>query len=53
MISYGYSVKEHDDPFLGVAEAAMSAFSECTKPGAYLVDMIPLRKSKFPSPAHP
>jgi len=47
MISYGYSVKEHDDPFLSVAEAAVSGFSETTKPGAYLVDLIPVRKSRF------
>ena len=47
MISYGYPVKEHDDPFVNVAEAAVSAFSECLEPGAYLVDMIPLRESLF------
>jgi len=47
MISHGYPVKEHDDPLLGIVEAAVSGFSECTEPGAYLVDMIPLRKSPF------
>jgi len=47
MISHGYPVKEHDDPLLGVAEAALNGFSESTEPGAYLVDMIPLRKSPF------
>jgi len=48
MISYGYSVKEHDDPYLDVVEAAVNGFSECTEPGAYLVDLIPLRKSRPP-----
>jgi len=48
MISYGYSVKEHEDPYLDVVEAAVHGFSECTEPGAYLVDLIPLRKSRFP-----
>jgi len=47
MISHGYSVKEHDDPFVDVVEAAVNGFSECTEPGAYLVDIIPLRKSQF------
>lgn len=49
MISYGYSVKEHDDPYLGVVENAVNGFSECTEPGAhrYLVDMVPVCKSRF------
>ena len=44
MISYGYSVKEHDDPLLGVVEASVVGFSECMEPGAFLVDMIPFCK---------
>ena len=47
MISHGYPVKEQDDPLVNVAEAAVSAFSKCLEPGAYLVDMIPLRESLF------
>ena len=47
MISYGYPVKEHDDPLVHVVEAAVNAFSECLEPGTYLVDMIPLRESLF------
>jgi len=42
MISHGYSVNEHDDPFVDVVEAAVNGFSECLEPGAFLVDMIPL-----------
>ena len=44
MISYGYSVKEHDDSFVDVVEAAMNGFSECLEPGAFLVDMMPFCK---------
>jgi len=44
MISHGYLVKEQDDPIVDVVEAAVSGFSECLEPGAYLVDVIPLRK---------
>ena len=47
MIAYGYPVKGHDDTYLGVVEAGMRGFSECMEPGAYLVDMIPLRESSF------
>ena len=47
MIAYGYSVKGQDDPLVNVVEAAVHGFSECMEPGAYLVDMIPLRESSF------
>lgn len=47
MLSYGYTIKEHDDPYVDVVEAAVSGFSECLEPGAFLVDMIPLRESFF------
>ncbi|KAF9647047.1 cytochrome P450 [Thelephora ganbajun] len=42
MISHGYTVKEHDDPIVDLVEAAVNGFSECTEPGAFLVDMVPL-----------
>ena len=47
MISYGYSVKEHDDSFVDVVEAAVNGFSECLEPGAFLVDMMPFCKLRF------
>jgi len=47
VISHGYTIKEHDDPIVDTAEAAMSDFSELVEPGAYLVDVVPLRKSLF------
>ena len=48
MIAYGYSVKKKGrDPLVDLVEAAVGGFSECMEPGAYLVDMIPLRKPSF------
>ena len=47
MIAYGYSVKEHDDAFVDHVETAVHQFSECMEPGAFLVDVIPPRKSGF------
>ena len=44
MISYGYPVKEHDDPIVDIVEASVKGFSESMEPGTYLVDMIPSRK---------
>jgi len=42
MISYGYSVKERDDPIVDLVEASVNGFSACMEPGAFLVDMVPL-----------
>ena len=47
MISYGYSVKEHDDPLVDIVEAATRQFSESVEHGAFVVDMVPLRKLRF------
>jgi hypothetical protein len=47
-ISYGYDVKEKDDPFVDIADRAMKYFSISTTPGVYMVDLLPACKS-FPS----
>jgi hypothetical protein len=47
MITYGYSVKENNDPFVETVEAAVNGFSETLEPGAFLVDVIPSRESYF------
>ncbi|KAG2738465.1 cytochrome P450 [Suillus brevipes Sb2] len=41
-ISYGYQVKESNDPFIGLADRAMDAISQATTPGAFMVDILPL-----------
>ena len=46
MITYGYTVKEHDDSYVDLVETAVHQFSECLEPGAFLVDVVPARKSR-------
>ena len=43
-IAYGYKVKEHNDPFVELADKAAYQFSLATEPGAYLVDVLPMCK---------
>ena len=43
-IAYGYEAKEHDDPFVELADKATEQFSLATEPGAYLVDVLPMCK---------
>ncbi|KAG2152859.1 cytochrome P450 [Suillus clintonianus] len=40
-ISYGYEVKENDDPFVNLAGRALDQFSRSTNPGAFMVDFMP------------
>ena len=53
MITYGYSVKENDDPYMKIVEAAVDGFSETLRPGAFLVDTIPSRELYSLSPHTP
>ncbi|GBE86410.1 Multifunctional cytochrome P450 monooxygenase af510 [Sparassis crispa] len=41
-ISFGYQVKESEDPFVNTAEAVMEEFSVASAPGAFLVDILPI-----------
>lgn len=43
-ISYGYQVKESNDPFIGLADRAMDGISQATTPGAFMVDILLLCK---------
>ncbi|PPR03414.1 hypothetical protein CVT24_012709 [Panaeolus cyanescens] len=40
-ISHGYHIKEHDDPFVQLADLATEQFSLSTAPGGFLVNIIP------------
>jgi hypothetical protein len=40
-ISYGYEVRETDDPFVQLADLATEQFSLAASPGQFLVDVIP------------
>jgi hypothetical protein len=41
-VSYGYSIREHGDPLVAIAETATEQFSQACLPGAYLVDLLPI-----------
>ena len=40
-ISHGYQVKEHQDPFIDLADRAVDQFSKSTATGAFMVDVMP------------
>ena len=42
MLTYGYSVKEDDDPLVHIADRALSNFALSTAPGAFMVDRVPM-----------
>lgn len=46
-ISYGYQVKENNDPFIDLADRAMDGISQATTPGAFMVDILPLCKLDY------
>jgi hypothetical protein len=43
-IGYGIAVKESDDPYILIAEEALSGVAEAGIPGAFLVDLFPILK---------
>jgi hypothetical protein len=44
-ITYGYDVQDSNDPLVAIAEAAVGGFSQASVPGAWLVDIFPVRES--------
>ena len=43
-IVYGIAVQESDDPYITLAEEALSGLAEAGIPGAFWVDMFPILK---------
>jgi len=43
-MTYGIQIKDSNDPFINLAEAAVKSASEASVPGAFLVDVIPILK---------
>ncbi|KAJ7685994.1 cytochrome P450 [Mycena rosella] len=44
-LTYGYKIKEQgNDPLVDLADKALAEFSEITRPGAFLVDVMPILK---------
>jgi hypothetical protein len=48
-VTYGYDLIGDNDPFIKVANDAMEAFSFVSRPGAWLVDFVPICALGFPS----
>lgn len=44
-IAYGYIAKDRDDPFIEAGNTAMASFNAGCKPGAYMVNQMPIRMS--------
>jgi hypothetical protein len=44
-ISHGYDIRDGNDPVVLLASEANANFSKCMAPGAYLCDVLPIRKS--------
>jgi hypothetical protein len=45
-ITYGYTIEpQQQDPLVELVDSALEQFAAATVPGAWLVDMIPARKS--------
>jgi hypothetical protein len=42
-ITHGYDVRERDDPLVALADRATEQFSMACLPGAFLVDVLPIR----------
>lgn len=42
-ITHGYTVAAKDDPLIGLAERANTEFGLAAAPGAFLVDVFPIR----------
>lgn len=45
-LTYGINVQSFDDPFVENVEKTMEALTEAGVPGAFLVDALPIRKTK-------
>jgi hypothetical protein len=43
-IAYGIAVQETDDPYLSIAEEALSGLTQAAIPGAFWVDFVPILK---------
>ena len=44
MMTYGYNIVDHNDPFIDIVDKATEQFAIASTPGAFLVDTLPFRK---------
>lgn len=43
MMTYGYNIMDHNDPFIDIVDKATEQFAVASTPGAFLVDTLPFR----------
>lgn len=43
-VTYGIDVQESDDPYIALAEEALSGINEAAIPGAFWIDLFPILK---------
>lgn len=46
-IAYGIDIQSFEDPMVRIVQAAGDAVTLCGRPGAFLVDSIPIRMFAF------
>lgn len=46
MMTYGYPIKDSNDPFIDIVDKATEQFAQASSPGAFLVDTLPI-STKF------
>jgi len=47
-VIYGMDIKSHEDKFLQTSERVVALVGETVEPGAFLVDIFPIRSSPNP-----
>jgi hypothetical protein len=40
-VTYGYTIRERNDPFVSIAEEVLKLFASASEPGAWVVDLLP------------
>lgn len=45
MMTYGYPIKDGNDPYIDVVNKATKQFAQASLPGAFLVDTLPICKN--------
>jgi hypothetical protein len=46
-VTYGISISSTEDRYIAIAEKALDGMAKAASPGAFLVDLIPIRESFF------
>jgi hypothetical protein len=44
-VTYGISISSTEDHYIAIAEKALDGMAKAASPGAFLVDLLPIRRS--------